>query len=177
MVEDVADAVATVGDPTDKYRGPIGEEERSEANACESYDEDFAPNEESRAAGPTSRASEPQWLRKSNGTDTHGAHYGAPWGTLGNEAEAVESRLEAHQQREDTQTFSPLVPVNKMNFYLDDEVLETDLLVDPFVMPPFETAQRLVQAYMESAQRSFPFLERHAFIDRFHHCTLTPFWE
>jgi hypothetical protein len=60
----------------------------------------------------------------------------------------------------------------RASFYLDDEVLDTDLLVDPFEMPPFEVAQRLVNAYLESAQKSYPFLEKKALVNRLRHCKL-----
>lgn len=59
---------------------------------------------------------------------------------------------------------------SKASFYLDDEIVETDLSVDPLGMPRFEIAEKLVQIYMESVHNSFPFLPKKAFLKRFYHC-------
>jgi len=59
-----------------------------------------------------------------------------------------------------------------MSFYLDDEIFESDVMVDSLELPPFEHAERLLQAYMQSVQNSFPFLAKKSFVDRFYHCTL-----
>jgi len=60
---------------------------------------------------------------------------------------------------------------SKANYYLDQEPLETDFIADPMEMPPFETAERLIMAYMESCHNSFPFLAKKAVMSEFYHCT------
>ena len=179
VVEDVADAAATVQHPTDKYRGSIAEEDRGEDNVSaevgssgepDQFDEDFLRNEETRATGFTGKTSEIEWLRQLRGVSTLEPSGGGPWGPPGEDDEAVESRLAALRERHDSHP-TPLTQASKARFYLDDETFETDLMVDPFEMPPFKTAERLLQAYMESAHNSFPFLAKKSFISRFHHCT------
>lgn len=183
-MEDVADAVATVGDPTDKYRGPFGDEDQSEANASadvtssaggeqDQGDEDLARNEDIRPAGLAGKVPEIQWLRRLHSADTSSTYHGGPWGLPGDDEEAaLGGRLDAHRQRHNALVISPAPPVDKASFYLDDKVLETDLLVDPFEMPALDMAEELVYAYMECAQLSFPFLAKNNFLDKFNHCML-----
>lgn len=183
MVEDVADAVATVGDPTDKYRGPFGDEETSEANAFAEApssaggdpDDETPRSEETRPAALAGRPSEIQWLRKLHSADTSTTYSGGPWGFSGDDEDARGLPSEAHRQRQPALAVPQIPPIDKLSFYLDDKVIETDLLVDPFDMPPLDVAEDLVHAYMESTQKSFPFLAKKNFIDRFRHCTLNQF--
>jgi hypothetical protein len=66
---------------------------------------------------------------------------------------------------------SLLVRTNKASFFLDDEIVSLDLKVDPFELPSFEDAERLLQSYMTSCHNSFPFLAKKAFTQQFYHCT------
>ncbi|KAF2823425.1 hypothetical protein CC86DRAFT_396207 [Ophiobolus disseminans] len=61
--------------------------------------------------------------------------------------------------------------VNKTSFFLDDLSLETDPDVDPFELPSFEVAEKLLQAYMTSCHNSFPLLAKKGFTHQFYHCT------
>ncbi|KAH6620058.1 fungal-specific transcription factor domain-containing protein [Boeremia exigua] len=176
VLADVADAAAAVGDPIDKYRGPIGDEERGEADVSagvgssggqDILDEDLMRDEETRAAGFIGKASEIQWLRSLHSVDSSNTDE-CFWGTPGDE-EAVDGRLEVHRRRHSNQAMSPLMPSSKVNFYLNDETFESDLLVDPLEMPPFEIAEKLLQAFMQSVQNSFPLLAKKTFVDRFYH--------
>lgn len=171
MVEDVADAVATVGDPTDKYRGPVGDDERGSSAAGEQdlADEDLMRNDEPKTTDIPGKAFEIQWLRNLRSADSPTAYYGVP---PGDDEDATDSQHEAHRRTHNAHAINPTVPTAKASFYLDDEVLDTDLLVDPFEMPPFEVAETLVHAYLESAQKSYPFLEKKAFVNRLRHCKL-----
>lgn len=180
MVEDVSDAAATVQDPTDKYRGPTLDDERGEANLSaevgssgepDMIDEDAMQDEETRAAGFVGRASEVQWLRKLHETAISTPSEGGPRGPPGDDYVAINDRLTALRERRDGRPTPPLMPASKASFYLDDEVLEADMMVDPLEMPPFETAERLLHAYMDSAHNSFPILTRKTFVNRFYHCT------
>jgi hypothetical protein len=55
------------------------------------------------------------------------------------------------------------------SFYLDNETVEMDFMVDPFELPPFETADRLIKNFMESVQDSFPILAQKTFLSQFYH--------
>lgn len=135
-------------------------------------DEDLRRDEGKGATSFIGKASEIQWMRKLHGDDPANTHGGeGPWGPPGDDEEATNGRLEAHRRRHSSHTTAPLVPTNRVSFYLDDEIFNLDLLADPFELPPFETAERLVQAYMESVQNSFPFLAKKTFVDRFYQCT------
>jgi hypothetical protein len=127
-------------------------------------------NEETRATGFIGKASEIQWLRKLHEMSTSAPSEEGPWGPPGEDDEAIEGRLAAHRERHNSYP-TQLIQASKASFYLDDEHFETDLVVDPFEMPQFETAERLLQAYMESAHNSFPFLAKETFVNRFYHCT------
>lgn len=134
-------------------------------------DEDLMRNETTRATGFVGKASEVQWLRKLHDANTYDPSGGGPWGPPGVDEEAVDGRLAAHRERRNSHRASPLIPASKASFYLDDKLFDTDLLADPFEMPPFETAERLLQTYMESTHNSFPFLAKKQFVNRFYQCT------
>lgn len=177
MVEDVADAVATVGDPTDKYRGPLGEDDRGDTNAStevgspaageqELIDEDLMRDEQPKPTDMAGRAFEIQWLRNLRSRDPPSTYHPG-------DDEAIDSHLEAHRRRDNVHATVPMVSTARASFYLDDQVLDTDMLADPFEMPPFDVAETLVQAYMESAQKSYPFLEKKSFISKLRCCKLS----
>ncbi|KAJ8110533.1 hypothetical protein OPT61_g6653 [Boeremia exigua] len=174
--EDIADAAATVGDPIDKYRGPIGEGGRGEVGASAEVgssgeqgvlDEDLMRDEETSVAGFIGKASEIQWMRKLHRVDPANTNAEGSWSPLDAD-EAVDGRLNTHWKRHSNHATKPLISINKMSFYLDDDVFEPELLVDPLEMPPFEIAEKLVQAYMQSVQNSFPFLAEKTFVNRFY---------
>lgn len=178
-MEDVADAAATLQDPTDKYREPIFDDDRDEANVNaevgrfgepDLLDEDVMRDAETRATGFVGNASEIQWLRRLHGESASNASEGH-WAPPGHDDDAVDDRMAALRERQDGHPTPTLMPTNKASFYLDDEVFETDLMVDPYEMPPFEIAERLLQSYMESAHNSFPILAKKIFVNRFYHCT------
>ncbi|KAJ4984132.1 C6 transcription factor [Stagonosporopsis vannaccii] len=176
-VEDVADAAATVGDPIDKYR-PLEYEDRGEADVSaevassgeqDVLDQDPMRNEETRAAGFIGRVSEIQLPRGLHSAGSSSSHGGGPWRPLGDEEATVDGRLEAHRRRYSGHTTPSLLPASKVSFYLDDEVFESDVMVDPLEMPPFESAEKLIQTYMQSAQNFFPILAKKTFVSWFYH--------
>ncbi|KAJ4326003.1 hypothetical protein N0V94_000368 [Neodidymelliopsis sp. IMI 364377] len=130
-------------------------------------DEDLMRNEETRATGFIGKASEIQWLRKLHAHGSAKTSEGGPWGPPGDGNEAIDGRLAALRKRQHNHP-SPLMERNRASFYLDDEIFETDLMVDPFELPPFDVAERLMQAYMESVHNSFPFLQKKAFVNYFY---------
>lgn len=183
VVEDVADAAATVQDPTDKYRGSIFDDDRGEANVSaeagspgepDHLDEDVMRDEETRPTGFVGNASEIQWLRRLHAGSASNAYEDGPrgpWGTPGLDDGAMNDRMAALRERQDSHPMPIMMPRNKVSFYLDDEVFKTNLTVDPFELPPFEIAEKLLLSYMESAHNSFPILVKKTFVNRFYHCT------
>lgn len=133
-------------------------------------DEDIMRDEKTRATGFVGRASEVQWLRKLHGASASEPSEVGPWGPPGDDEVAVNGRLTALRERQDGRPTPSLMPSSKTSFYLDDEAFEMDMLVDPFEMPPYDVAERLLSAYMGSAHNSFPILTKQTFVNRFHHC-------
>lgn len=180
VAEDVADAAATVQDPTDKYRGRLFEDERGEANVSveagsagepDLLDEDIMRDEETRVMGSVGRASEVQWLRKLHAVGPSELSEGGPRGLPADDEVAVNERLAATRERQGGHATPPFLSARKASFYLDDEAFEVDMLVDAFEMPPYDIAKRLLSAYLGSAHNTFPILTKETLVNRFHHCT------
>jgi hypothetical protein len=130
--------------------------------------EDINYNETARATGFVGKASEVQWVR---GLDAHN-HLNeseGPYGPPGEDVRSVSDRLSALRRRQEKDPW-PMMHTSKASFYLDDEALETDLGVDSYEIPPFETAEKLVRAYMGSCHNSYPLLAKRPFMDQFHKC-------
>lgn len=92
-----------------------------------------------------------------------------PYGPPGQDKEAAAERLAALRHRQKINPV-PLMHTSKANYYLDEDPLETDFMVEPLEMPPFDTAEKLLSAYMESCHNSFPFLAKVAVESEFYHC-------
>ncbi|KAF2034350.1 hypothetical protein EK21DRAFT_56709, partial [Setomelanomma holmii] len=181
VVDDVADAAATLQKSPDK-RDEAGSasdqgKEQGEANVSaevgssadlDLLDEDLMHDEQTRATGFIGKASEIQWLRKLHSRGVSEDHVG-PYGPPGQNVEAAAERLTALRRRQEIYPNSALMHTSKASFFLDDEVFEMDLEVDPFELPSFEDAERLMQAYMESCHNSFPFLAKKAFTHQLYH--------
>ncbi|KAH7078360.1 fungal-specific transcription factor domain-containing protein [Paraphoma chrysanthemicola] len=178
VVDDVADAVATLQKSPDKHGSNDSDQGKEQGEAHVSaevgssadldlIDEDLMHDEQTRATGFIGKASEIQWLRKLHSRGVSEDHTG-PYGPPGQNAEAAAERLTAlrHRQEKDPST---LMHTSKASFFLDDEVFEMDLEVDPFELPSFEDAERLMLAYMGSCHNSFPFLAKRAFTHQFYH--------
>ncbi|KAF1366070.1 hypothetical protein EJ07DRAFT_150533 [Lizonia empirigonia] len=166
-----------LGGPTDEYHDPTAEEERGEASASAEVDSpadldlldaDLTRTAQSRADDFTENALETQRLRKRSGLDAFNPSEGGPWGPPGKDGKTSERRLATLWERQSIH-LATLMQTSKASFYLDDEIVETDLSVDPLGMPRFEIAEKLVQIYMESVHNSFPFLPKKAFLKRFYH--------
>jgi len=176
VTADIADAASVLQPSPDKaYEAETSEElgeaqisaEVGSSGDLDLVDEDLMRDEQTRASGFIGKASEIQWLRKlhtEGGNDKEDGPYGPP----GHDREAATERLAAlrHRQRSNP---VPLMHTSKANYYLDQEPLETDFIADPMEMPPFETAERLIMAYMESCHNSFPFLAKKAVMSEFYH--------
>jgi hypothetical protein len=150
----------------------IQEESPGEANVSGSVgsnedvdllDEDLLRNPESRATGFRGQNSEVQWLRSFK------MNMGSPvsekedfqfaYGPPGTSDEAVQKRINAKHARMDTSKLGRILHVNDSNFYLDADHLEVDeFLVEPYQIPPDDTARALFQCYMDKVHSSFPIL-------------------
>lgn len=53
------------------------------------------------------------------------------------------------------------------NFYLDDESLEVDLSAQGFQLPPYQTAERLLESYLVNVQNTLPILQDVLFRSQF----------
>ncbi|KAF2691691.1 hypothetical protein K458DRAFT_325241 [Lentithecium fluviatile CBS 122367] len=177
--EDIIDAASTF------QKGPakaiIAEEEGGEANTSaevgsnedlDTMDEDLLRNEQSRATGYLGKNSAVQWLRRihheadtaaQDGTTSEG-----PYGPPGKGAAATALRAEALKQRQ-MKNPHPLLHTSSCSFYLDDETVDMDFVVDPFDLPPLETAERLLKCYMKTVQNSYPILAKKTFVTQFYH--------
>ncbi|KAI8937846.1 hypothetical protein NX059_005536 [Plenodomus lindquistii] len=167
VTADVADAASSLQRSPDKSYEAENSEDQGEANISaevgssgdlDLVDEDLMRDEQTRATGFIGKASEIQWLRKlhtEGGNDKNDGPYGPP----GQDREAAAERLAALRHRQRVNPV-PLMHTSKANYYLDEEPLETDFMADPLGMPPFETAEHLMKAFMDGCHSSFPFLAK-----------------
>lgn len=134
-------------------------------------DEDLLRTEQSRATGFVGKNSEVQWMRRLHHEADYplgyGNRYEGPYGPPGDTAKAAAERVNAMKNRQ-TMNPNPLVQTSTVNFYMDDEQIETDFVVDAHGMPPFETAERLLQCYMKTVHNSFPILAKKTFVAQFY---------
>ncbi|PVH92976.1 hypothetical protein DM02DRAFT_619579 [Periconia macrospinosa] len=133
--------------------------------------EDILRSEQSRATGFLGKNSEIQWLRQMD-HETKAAHQGGlvnkPYGPPGDSVEASNQRAEALKERQNQDQFQSLQTSN-FSFYLDDENVDMDFVVNPYELPPLGTADRLIRCYMETIQPSFPILAKKTFVNQFYH--------
>ncbi|KAF1951687.1 hypothetical protein CC80DRAFT_191676 [Byssothecium circinans] len=186
VAADVADAAAAIQKSPSKLRNTEGEPdaelEEGEANISaevgsnedlDNMNEDILRNEQSRATGYVGKNSEVQWLRQLNHEAVTAASHGkdvyrGPYGPPGSNARAWADREAALRQRQ-MQDPVPQVPTSNFNFNLDGETIDMDFMVDPFDLPPLETADRLVRCYMDTVHKTFPILPKKTFVNQFYH--------
>lgn len=177
--EDIADAATTFRKGQGSGKARAGETEgeafvSAEVGSNEDLDnmnEDILQNEQTRATGFLGKNSEIQWLRQID-HETQAASQGGPinepFGPPGNNIEASKKRAEALETRQDKARTTSLQTSN-FNFYLDNETVDMDFVVNPYELPPLEIADRLVRCYMDTIQPSFPILAKKIFINQFYH--------
>lgn len=117
-------------------------------------DEDLHINDRARATGFVGKNSEIQWLRAV---------------ALAHSERTDEEARGVFQRRG---SFAPGIgngneQVSSYSFWTDSESVEIDFFVDPYELPPFETAERLLGCYMSKVHDSFPILPRKTFEDQF----------
>ncbi|KAF2000680.1 hypothetical protein P154DRAFT_575736 [Amniculicola lignicola CBS 123094] len=183
VTDDVADAATTLSKSPDKEKKSEPDDSRGEANVSaevgsndetDLVDEDLLTSERSRATGFYGKNSEVQWLRQlhqeadRNSPQSSYDHSEGPYGPGGTTDEASAKRLAATKQRRAKHS-KPRVQTSSCSFYLDDERVEMDFMVDPFEMPPFPFAKKLLDCYLQTVQDAFPILPIQSFTTHFYH--------
>lgn len=179
VIDDVGDAAATLRSYRSKStrEEPGSSEEQGEANVSaevgssvdlDLLDEDLLRNEQARATGFIGKASEIQWLRHLHSRDPEADRHG-PYGPPGASLEAEAQRLIALRQRQGQQT-STLIHTNQASYFLDDDLFELDVEVDPHELLSFEIAEKLLHAFLHSCHSSFPMLMKKTFLHQFYNC-------
>ncbi|KAF2677069.1 hypothetical protein K458DRAFT_424257 [Lentithecium fluviatile CBS 122367] len=128
-------------------------------------DEDLLRNRESRATGFIGSNSSVQWLRSlktrigtEGGTAIDNPH-SLPYRPSNTNVIAGLGHPASHSQYSGRQSQRPSsLRVSSSTFYLDDDDLQLDVMVDPYELPPPETAERLFDNYMKTIHASFPIL-------------------
>jgi hypothetical protein len=130
--------------------------------------EDVLQDKDNRATGYVGKASELQWLRwLRHGVERLDEAPEGPYGPPGNSPKASTQRLQTLEARQRRDTPGDPVPTSTSSFYLDNEDIEIDFSVDPYELPPIQTAKRLFDSYMSTVQDTFPILPRTAFTEQF----------
>lgn len=114
-------------------------------------DEDLHINDRARSTGFVGRNSEVQWLRAV--------------------AMAHSERTEEDSGRGQRKgSYAPGIgceQVSSYSFWSDNESVDVDFFVDPYELPPLETAEHLLECYMSKVHDSFPILPIKIFEDQF----------
>ena len=120
-------------------------------------DEDLLRSREARETGFVGQNSEVQWLRSLQRRmgSTDGEGFEGPYGPPGASDEAATQRINAMHERRNS---GNILHVADSSFYLDSDSIEVEAMVDPFELPPSETAERLFACYMKTVHSWFPIL-------------------
>jgi hypothetical protein len=126
-------------------------------------DENLLRNNVSRATGFVGQNSEVQWLRdlktqmaSATSEGWRGAPYGLPYKSQDSNKEAVGQQADALHTRPEPPKLGSISLVSDSTFYLDSDDLDVGLMVDPYELPPLETAEMLVDCYLKTVHSSFP---------------------
>ncbi|KAF2624217.1 C6 transcription factor-like protein [Macroventuria anomochaeta] len=114
-------------------------------------DEDLHINDRARATGFVGKNSEVQWLRAV---------------TLAQSEQTDDEAGALHRQG----SYAPGIgneQISSYSFWTDSESVDIDFFVDPYDLPPLETAERLLGCYISKVHDSFPILPRKTFEDQF----------
>lgn len=122
--------------------------------------EDLLRNRESRETGYVGQNSEVQWLRsvqrqaEHGNTESKAQRHGPP----GASQNAANERSEALHERMETSQHGSMQHTTDATFYLDNEDLDVDIVVDPYSIPDPETAEQLFNCYRNTVHGSFPLI-------------------
>lgn len=176
VVDDVSEAASSLS-PSHSFQDVTQGEADTSAEVGSNGDmdilqEDVLQTEASRATGFVGKSSEVQWMRRlqqdTEGPDEAASHLEGPYGPPGDSAEAARQRTEAWTQRQQ-QDSSARAQTNASTFYLDSNDTEVNRTVNPFELPPRDTAQMLLDGYMATVQDSFPVLSETVFRHQIDH--------
>jgi hypothetical protein len=120
-------------------------------------DEDLLRSREARETGFVGQNSEVQWLRSLQRRmgSTDGEGFEGPYGPPSASNEAIKQRINAMHKRRNSENN---LHVADSSFYLDSDSIDVEAMVDPFELPPSETAERLFACYLETVDSWFPIL-------------------
>ena len=134
-------------------------------------DEDLNRDEQARATGFIGKNSEIQWLRRLrlqiDRGDDDDSRPRMPYGPPGDTDEAVALRIDASRKRRDSQPLDSVEHIAGSTYYLDNESIQIDFIVDPFEMPTPDTAKKLFTCFIDTVQDSFPILRKKSFTGQF----------
>jgi hypothetical protein len=125
-------------------------------------DEDLMRNMESRLTGYLGQNSEVKWLSSVQRQTEHtGAEpLNTPYGPPGSGQNAISARSDALQERRGNaskhSTQGSLKHITDSTFYVDNEYLDFDMIVDPDEDPEPDVAERLFHCYLETVHPSVP---------------------
>jgi len=126
-------------------------------------DEDVLQNRESRATGFVGSNSSVQWLRslktRMGSTGGDNTPRGLPYRQSNKHVLAgLEHPASRSQYSGKSLQHGNNLRASSSTFYLDDDDLELDVMVDPYELPSSDTAERLFDNYMKTIHASFPIL-------------------
>lgn len=153
----------------DSSEDPPGNDNHGEAHVTASVgsnedldflDEDLLRNREARDTGYVGQNSEVQWLRsvQLEVERLEKEPYGQPYGPPGSSQKAVDQRSDARNERKQNGKGGSMHHIADSSFYLDSDSIEVDIVVNPYEVPIPETAERLLDCYMEKVHASFPII-------------------
>jgi hypothetical protein len=122
--------------------------------------EDLLRNRQSRETGYVGQNSEVQWLRtvQLQAERLEKEPVNLPYGPPGASRNAAAKRSDALHERRKAGNEGSMQHVTDATFYLDSDNIDVDIAVNPYELPSPETAQQLLDCYMETIHSSFPII-------------------
>ncbi|PVH98672.1 hypothetical protein DM02DRAFT_32457 [Periconia macrospinosa] len=146
---------------------------------ADTMEDDLAPEQDYQTTGFLGRNSEIQLLRRLQMGAVHtGESSAGPKSPQSDSSTSVEmsSLNNTPQSQEKHQKYqgSNRRNTNFSSFYLDSDDLYPDLSVQPFDLPPRETAKRLLESYLITVQSTYPILAEPPFKAQFNQLYQSP---
>ncbi|KAF2275018.1 uncharacterized protein EI97DRAFT_434582 [Westerdykella ornata] len=184
---DAIDAPATHGGPGSTHAefSFVADDERGEtyllAEVGSSYegavtDQDSLETAESRATGFMGKTSEIHVVRRllqladNPKIDLPTTSYTPP----STADQAIAAPHDAPRSIKSSGNPASTKPANGWDFYMDNETLELDIIVDPSELPPYESAKQLLDCYMKTVHNSFPIVDKLSLYNRFNNYYASP---
>ena len=123
-------------------------------------DEDLLRNRKTKQTGYVGKNSDIQWLRsvQRQAERTEAEPYGLSNGPAGMSESAVGESSKARHERRELFRRESILHSADSTFYLDDDDIEVDVLINPNEMPEPAVADLLFNCYMDTVHSSFPIL-------------------